>query len=190
MKKVFSVLLALMLMLSCVINAGAIPAPCYYGDANANGESNVMDVTFIQEVLVKLNTMSALQNKLADVNADGNLSVFDATLIQLKLAKCISEYPAGKEVYVYMLLGGFETDKESGLATVNEPVTFTVFPDGKCEPFYFDYYVNGELIIDDSQETSFTYSFDEAGSYRIQATATNSVGVSSVVSMDFEVVEA
>ncbi len=55
------------------------------GDANLDGELNIMDVTYIQKYCLGLNTMSYRAQALADVNGDGEITIRDATAIQLIL---------------------------------------------------------------------------------------------------------
>ncbi len=180
----FALIFAILTM-TFIINAGAMPAPCYFGDANADNKRDITDATFVQEYLSKTQTMTLLQEKLSDVDADSKITIYDATLIQRKIAKIVSQYPAGNEIYVYILLGEMVCNRVSGAVGVGEPVKFTVNPDGKCEPFTYDFYINDELIEEDSLSNSFTYTFEESGYYNVRIVVTNTVGISIGTSKQF-----
>ena len=167
------------LVMTFTVNAGAMPAPCYFGDANVDNKRDILDATFVQENLSKKNTMTLLQEKLSDVDADSEITIIDATMIQQKIAKLINQFPAGNEIYVYILLGEMVCNRVSGAVGVNEPVTFTANPDGRCKPFTYDFYINDVLIEEDSPNNSFTYTFEESGYYNVRISVTNTVGVSA-----------
>ena len=58
-----------------------------YGDSNADGKVNILDVTAIQKYKIGEQELSEYGMRCADVNHDGSITVRDATLIQMKLAK-------------------------------------------------------------------------------------------------------
>lgn len=60
-----------------------------YGDANGDGNVDIMDATYIQKYKIGAQgyDLTEYQRRCADVNRDGNVTVRDATLIQMKLAK-------------------------------------------------------------------------------------------------------
>lgn len=167
------------LVMTFTVNAGAMPAPYFFGDANADNTMDVLDASFVQEYISKLNTMSLLQEMLSDVDADSKITIVDATMIQQRIAKIIRKFPAGMGIYVYILLGEMVCNRVSGAVGVNEPVTFTANPDGRCKPFTYDFYINDVLIEEDSPNNSFTYTFEESGYYNVKITVTNTVGVSA-----------
>lgn len=51
------------------------------GDANADGTISILDVTFIQRVLVGLNTATNIQKYLGDANRDGSYDITDTNAI-------------------------------------------------------------------------------------------------------------
>ncbi len=59
------------------------------GDANLDGDVNILDVTRIQKNLIGKAEITAKQ--IADVNKDGDISVRDATMIQMYIAKILTE---------------------------------------------------------------------------------------------------
>ena len=64
-----------------------------YGDANEDGEVNILDVTFIQKYKIGTKAFaSAYGEKCADVNKSGDVTIRDATLIQMKIAKIIENF--------------------------------------------------------------------------------------------------
>lgn len=58
-----------------------------YGDSNADGKVNILDVTAIQRYKIGEQELNEYGMRCADVNHDGSITVRDATLIQMKLAK-------------------------------------------------------------------------------------------------------
>ena len=58
-----------------------------YGDSNADGKVNILDVTAIQRYKIGEQELSEYGMRCADVNHDNQITVRDATLIQMKLAK-------------------------------------------------------------------------------------------------------
>ncbi len=58
-----------------------------YGDSNADGKVNILDVTAIQKYKIGEQELSEYGMRCADVNHDSSITVRDATLIQMKLAK-------------------------------------------------------------------------------------------------------
>lgn len=180
MKRIICLLLAILVFcFATIISTGAIPAPYFYGDTNTDNTIDVLDATFVQEYISKRNTMSLLQEMLSDVDADSKITIFDATMIQQRIAKTINIFPAGIGIYTYILLGELESSRESGDVGVDIPVTFTANPDGKFEPFTYDFYINGELIVEDSENNSFTYTFAKKGPYTIKVVVTNTLGVTA-----------
>ncbi len=64
-----------------------------YGDANEDGEVDIMDVTFIQKYKIGTKTfVSAYGKQCADVNKSGDVTIRDATMIQMKIAKIIENF--------------------------------------------------------------------------------------------------
>ena len=64
-----------------------------YGDANEDGDVNILDVTFIQKYKIGTKAFaSAYGEKCADVNKSGDVTIRDATLIQMKIAKIIENF--------------------------------------------------------------------------------------------------
>lgn len=52
------------------------------GDVDLDGDVTVKDATLVQKDIVKLETLTDFQKKVADINSDGAISVTDATDIQ------------------------------------------------------------------------------------------------------------
>ncbi|MEE1218355.1 MAG: C1 family peptidase [Ruminococcus sp.] len=59
---------------------------CIIGDADGNGEINVLDVTFLQMYLADLIEYDSLRNLIADANKDNNIDINDVTYIQMYVA--------------------------------------------------------------------------------------------------------
>ena len=190
MCKKLSIILVLVALLSCcVFSVSAIPAPVFYGDANMDYVCDILDATCVQRAVAQFVTLDDMQKELSDVDDDSEVTVFDATYIQRKAAGMINEFPAGYTEYVYMFIDNLSADFDSGMAMVNEPVTFTVDPAGVCPPYKYDYYVDGVAVLEDADSNSFSYTFVEVGEYTVKAVVTNRFGVSANKSIKIEVVE-
>lgn len=182
MKKVVSVIVAIIMIIgiaSISVGAQRVPdviPPCYYGDVNCDDVVNVFDVTCIQMYLADFEKMDKRHQKIADVDNDGEITIFDATLIQQKLVQQIDEFPAGDELYFYFYVEMTAIDYEGMYPIVGEPVTFT-FETSSTEdwlPYIYEYYVN-DVLVCESTKNEFTYTFNEAGSYKVEARVRNAI---------------
>lgn len=106
MKKTISIILALILALSCctVLSVSAADdetqesAPVYLlGDTDLDGEVTVLDATLIQRVLADLTQMSGLQTELGNIFGEG-LDISCATAIQRYLAGFEIGSPIGENI--------------------------------------------------------------------------------------------
>ncbi len=61
----------------------------HLGDVNNDGETNIMDASFIQMSVAKLNYEEEIDLSFADMNNDKLVSISDATLVQMKATKLI-----------------------------------------------------------------------------------------------------
>lgn len=57
------------------------------GDADSDSMLTISDVTKIQFVIARLDTLNSLQKFTADVNSDGKTNIVDATTLQMHLAE-------------------------------------------------------------------------------------------------------
>ncbi|MCR5636552.1 MAG: hypothetical protein K6F76_05185 [Clostridiales bacterium] len=64
-----------------------------YGDVNRDTKVNMEDVTKIQKVLAKLDSLTKLAEKCADVTGDNKVTMEDVTTIQRYIAKLINVFP-------------------------------------------------------------------------------------------------
>ncbi|MBQ8539104.1 MAG: PKD domain-containing protein [Ruminococcus sp.] len=178
MKKIISILLCAVMMMSvCVFNTSAAMEPMYYGDANADGDENIIDVTFIQRCLAQIDVMDKLQFELSDVDDDGDISVIDATIIQQYLAGLIDGYKAGGGISIDMSIREFYSNYGDAVVSSQEIVTFYAnvdVDDGVSVECSF--YVNGELVKK-SEDPGFAYCFEEAGEYKVKLVAQSNLGV-------------
>ena len=108
MKKPISILLALLLALSCctALSASAAEndnpaaddtaaAAYLLGDTDLDGEITILDATEIQRSLAALTALNGLQAALADIYGDG-LNILCATAIQRSLAGLEPDLPIGE----------------------------------------------------------------------------------------------
>lgn len=144
MKKGISILLALIIALSCctVIGFSAIETDdeagtrvYLLGDADLDGEVTIIDVTLIQRYLVNMTEMNGLQIELTDV-ADTGLDITSATLIQRYIVGMQTKYPIGEnaadenEGVVYEETLPLYSSKRGNITSIDYQVVFsTAYPD-------------------------------------------------------------
>ena len=80
-------------------SAGA--ASYLLGDADLNGEVNIVDATTIQRYVAEMIPLSETALKAADVDQDGEVSIVDATWLQRYDIKTKAPEDIGTEVYDY-----------------------------------------------------------------------------------------
>jgi diketogulonate reductase-like aldo/keto reductase len=109
MKKLISVMVLICLLLSlsacgdaattdASVNSSEANKPNFiWGDADGNGELDIIDATVIQRYLVGLPTSAPINMQAAIVSGDDELSIIDATWIQRKLASIIDKFPVETE---------------------------------------------------------------------------------------------
>ena len=84
MKKTFSLLLAVAVMLIMAVSAGA--ADSLRGDADGDGKVTILDATRIQRYLASMASEEEVDMQAADADLDGKVTILDATRIQRVLA--------------------------------------------------------------------------------------------------------
>ena len=92
MKRLVSIAIILLMLLSSISAAAYSSGSFSNGDVNRDEVLSIKDATAIQKFLAKLVEFDKTQEQLADVNLDGTVSIKDATYIQEVLAK-IKELP-------------------------------------------------------------------------------------------------
>lgn len=94
MKKYISILIALLMLASC-ISALLVSAEGFrIGDANLDGKINIKDATHIQRYAASIIIFSDEELHFANVNGDKKVNIKDATMIQKFIAKIIGSFPA------------------------------------------------------------------------------------------------
>lgn len=178
MKRVVSVLLcAVMLISISFMNANAALPPIAYGDANADGNENVFDVTFIQLCIASLEKMNKLQFEVSDVNDDGEINILDTTMIQSYIAGLVDSYPAGYTVTLDMRIDDFYCNYGDAVLTSNETATFYAEVSmSKARVVTYSFYVNDKLVKS-SEDPYFKYCFEDAGEYDVTVVAESDLGV-------------
>lgn len=193
MKKLISFILAVIMTVSvCVVSANATTTPLgRLGDVDDNGDVNIMDATHIQLMLAKLCEYDAEDEIYADVDLDRLVSVMDATEIQLWVAKLLNGSKIGRWYNSDMYTNDFYSDYMSGSAVAGVPVTFTANVDAGSPMQNYVLYVNDELVASSETENSLTYTFPQAGIYKVQMLAnafynTGSYSISEYVVNDVD----
>lgn len=186
MKKALSFILVFsMLFCVCCMSASA-DGLYFYGDVNFDSDVNVSDVSEIQRHIAKHMDFSKLQAELADVDIDGGITIIDATTIQLKMASESCPKSRVEDVfYTILYINNLATNYDDGVIETGVPVTFRVHDynyEGayesydKVSPLRYEFYVNGEIVSDTIApyySNSFTHTFEEAGSYKVEAVVYN-----------------
>lgn len=83
--------------LSVSLSAQAV-APTILGDADGDGKVTILDVSWIQRLLVDMEVPETFSETAADVDADGELSIIDATWIQRWLSGMKTPHSIGEEI--------------------------------------------------------------------------------------------
>ncbi len=169
MKKLVSVLLVLIMLVSaCIVSANATTPPRgTVGDADGNGDVDIMDATQIQLMIAKLCEYDDEDAIYADVDLDREVTILDATDIQLWLVGLLK---GSKINYWYnsdMYTDDFYYDYLSGSAVAGVPVTFTANVRAGSPMQNYELYVNDELVAQSETSNSLTYTFPQAGTYKI-----------------------
>ncbi len=185
MKKLTALLLVMMLLVSvCVFSTSAALKPLRRGDMNDDWDVDISDVTIIQRILAHFEESSPSVEYIGDVDGDGSLSVFDATTTQRWLAGLISDEEIDIEyIQPDIYLHDGYADYESGKAMAGVPVTFTINADSEVSDLTYVLYVDDQ-IVKTSNESTFTYTFEQAGRYHVSAKAINVFTDSFRISFD------
>lgn len=80
-----------------VVNGG-VRVLYILGDADLNGEVEIVDATWIQRHVAEIDLPFTLRNEPADVNADDDVDLMDASLIQWHLADHKTAYDIGSVI--------------------------------------------------------------------------------------------
>lgn len=214
MKKLIALIIAFsMLFCACCMSTSSAShdIPRFYGDVNFDNFVTITDATTIQLYLAQKSELSKLDIELADVNIDDNVSILDATDIQMYLAKITQPENRIEDTYYRILkINNLSTDYDSSYNFDNHknvileagvPVTFTVHDyhyEGayqyydKAYPLRYEFYVNSQLVSHSSSpyyKNTFTYTFDEVGSYTVKAMVYNVFDEYDYFEWNYDVVE-
>ena len=181
MKKIFALILALVLIAMCLsIGAGAARPPVIFGDANGGYEVDILDATEIQRYLAGISQAPsgiAYEYELrADFDRDGELTVLDVTYIQRKEAEIPIPDTCGGEGYADITVTSLIADYDSGKAVVNVPVTFSARSNFDYDGATYAFYIDGVLMQERSDKKTFTHTFTESGDYDVFVKAYNKYG--------------
>lgn len=98
--KILSVILTLIISATAVFSAAALGLEDKYmiGDVNLDGEVDILDVTFLQKHIAKIQLLGDEALKKADTDYNENVDIKDASHIQKILAKLYTPLTAKKGV--------------------------------------------------------------------------------------------
>ena len=189
-KKYISVILSVLLIIvTSVFTVSAVPATMYTGNVDGEGKITVKDATLVQKNVAGLVEFSKIKAAIADVDGDETVTVKDATMIQKYCADIIDAFTVESVPYL-LYINNINADYDSGKAMVGVPVTFTVLVDSERKETTYKYFINDEAVGEPSSENTFTYTFDEAGVYKLEIHAYNDLGLGDISTIyDYEVVD-
>lgn len=188
--KICITLLVLATLVSTTIfSTSAMTAPLYRGDVDNNGKTDIDDATLLQKYIADLADLSKRQIYIGDLDEDGKISVDDITILQKYCAGLIGSINPPFGIRDTVDINNFYSDYNSGKAPVGTPITFYTEATGGVQPFTYEYYVNGNVASDRIETNSFTYTFDEKGTYNITVRVYNIFDEYSEYTQSFEVVE-
>lgn len=193
MKRIICIFLLIIIIISaCVMNVSAIPAMHYYGDVNLDRNVDILDATEIQRCLAKITEFSQLSKDLADVDADGHPTVADATMIQRKVAQLIYGFnQKSPGISADVSIANISANFNSGKAMVGVAVTFdTVAYSVEGVPLTYEYYIDNALVTNEKSENSqFTYVFEESGPHTVSVKVYNKYGENEERSIKYDVID-
>lgn len=169
MKRLFSIILVVvMLTLMCAVSVNATTAPAgTLGDVNDDGDVDILDATQVQLMVANLCEYDEEDELYADVDLDREVSILDATEIQLWLAGLLKDSKIESWYNYDMYEDDFYYDYLSGSAVKGVPVTFTANVRAGSPMQNYELYVNDELVASSETSNSLTYTFPQAGTYKI-----------------------
>lgn len=188
--KLLSIIMIIILLVSfMILPASAVRAPLQYGDANADYNVDITDVTEIQRYLAKHIKLTDFGLFAADVDADNDISIIDATYIQRKLAQLIDEFPVGYWCFIDVYAEALTADYSSGKAMAGVPVTFEAIASGGPGELKYTFYIDGEVVKESSCDNVFVHTFTDPGTYHVEYHVVNAVGIDGICGFDYTVVE-
>lgn len=181
-KSMLSTLLITALMISLLtINVGAELPPALVGDVNYDDSVDILDVTLIRRYLINGAVFYDGQKLVADFDRDGEVTVIDATWIQRKEVGMTIPESCGGWLNQDIHVTSFYADYASGKAAAGVPVTFTARADCGSKDCSYEFYIDGEMVQNRSQDNTFTYTFPESGDYNVEVKAFNKDGFSTLI---------
>ncbi|MBQ2971327.1 MAG: hypothetical protein IJE16_02115 [Ruminococcus sp.] len=178
MKKLLAVsIMAIMLLSFTLLPASAALPPLVFGDVIGYDGVDITDATAVQRYVANIDTLYDTALYAADVNADEKVSVVDATLIQQKVAGLIDVFPAGDSCYIDLYAEALVADYNSSTATVGQEVTFRAIASGGPGPLMYEFYINGDLRQEKSEQNIYKCTFTQKGTYEIEFIVTSKAGL-------------
>ncbi len=166
---ILAAVIAVVLALSAVsVNALSPIEPFSTGDVNLSYEVTVKDATLIQKYIAKNAVLTNGQLYLADTDLDANITIKDATLVQKYVAKILTRFEEYRYFYDCIFPASFNSNVKTGLAVKGEEVTFyagaTYYNFGEVT---YEFSVNNQVVQPRGTDREFTYTFEEAGTYKV-----------------------
>lgn len=181
-KCLLSALLITALMISLLtVNVGAALPPALVGDVNYDDSVDILDVTLIQRYLAGIAQGGYEIELIGDYDRNGEMNIIDATWIQRKEANITIPKEYGGWLDQDIHVTSFYADYASGKAAAGVPVTFTARADCGEKDCTYEFYIDGEIVQERSQDNTFTYTFPESGDYHIEVKAFNKDGFSTLI---------
>lgn len=190
MKKAISLLLTAVLFLLIPIHpVSAADNYSLIGDVDVDGEITILDATCIQRALASLESLSILQNYLANVDGADGMTILDATCIQRRLAEISNDFWKSRLYHWHAEITTVSTTVSSSTVQVGTAVGFTVVTTEHEIEDEYEVYVDGVLTSERTAHRYFTYTFDTEGVFNISVVAYDPFGGEDVYTMDFHAVK-
>ncbi len=131
MKKLVSILLAVMLVISMfMLSIPSVSATqtkssdtCILGDADTDGRITIKDSTTIQLYLVDSITLDKKQMYIADCDGSEGVTIKDATITQMYITESDTTYPTNKDGYSIGDIFVYEEPTEPTTTPTTQPTT-------------------------------------------------------------------
>lgn len=190
MKKCITAFMAtVLLLLTLTVPARASESYSLIGDADGDGEVSILDATRVQRALAGLAELDILHNYLADVDGIDGVTVLDATTIQRALANLGGFYQYRLDHW-HAQIASVSSPPLSAPITAGSTVAFHIDEAPHPIPSLYEVYVDGILHRGRSADAHFSYTFQNAGSYRFSVVSYDPFGGVDVCSFEKTAVAA
>lgn len=141
----------------------------YIGDVDGDDAVTILDATAIQKYLVSIHPFSKLQKYLGDVDNSKTTDILDATLIQKKLASIPAPFYRERINSWKSEIYSIESSNLDGAYLTDTQYIFTINATAYPIPDDYRILVDDDVIQENGENKSFSYTFSETGVHSIRA---------------------